>query len=203
MTTLNREAASIILENMVSSVMLTNYELRGVDGTFYGKIVPETFEKLASKKDYSILSANGEKFLVHDKNRKVIQKKLKAVEINVLPEGAVVFPEDNFVIMAVFGKKDSDKFFKKLISTISTANLKDLDVSDDSFGLKKWDDYFAAPYVDINDPSKLHWYVSPNNSKKKYAWIGLSLDQAVDKLYELHEAGNVKAKKNMDYAKAV
>lgn len=192
MPELTASAAFNILSSLPASILEANLTLNDLDGHNYGTVSKDTYAELSKKGKIENLSFNDDRIILHTDYARLYKKRLKAVEANVLPEGAVIFPEENFIILSVYGK-DAKNFIKPLVMVgMDKADLKDLDIDNGTFALRKWDEYYAGMYVDLNFPSTINWFVKPDSSKKKYAWVGLSKDEAIDKLYALHEAENVK-----------
>lgn len=184
---ISTEAALEILKNIPSMLSMSDLTIYD-ESNVYASVSLATFNKIATKKTFTALKTKENPqstILIHESHSRLI-KSTKAVVENYLPEGAVVFPEDNFYIIGCYGK-DGQKFFKNLVKSMGVSG--DFDFEDQSVALKKNDEYFASMYIDSNDPTIVRWFVKPNASKKKYAWTGLSFQEARDKLMALAAKG--------------
>jgi hypothetical protein len=161
----------------------SNYAVVKSKTDTFGIINTESFDAIHnSTKRFHIHDEDKRRTLYHEDNKKMVKKISKE---KTLPEGAVIFPEENFIIMNANGDtpKQRDNFLRRLIP-----NSKHLEVGDGAIFVsnnKKEDEYFIAPYVEISNPDVLLWACVPNERKAGYAWIGMTFEQAVEKMLTL------------------
>lgn len=181
---LTKTAALEILKNCECTAILDMEGrfavIRDKNMESFGSIDVATFDAIHnSSKRFHIHEEDKRRILYHEDNKKMMKKISKE---QTLPEGAVIFPEENFILMNAKGdsRKQSDNFMRRLV-----ANNKALEVGDGAIfsrNSKNDDEYFIAPYIEISNPNDLKWYMSLNHHKINYAWIGMTFEQAVEKL---------------------
>lgn len=205
-------AASILKDMEVVAILDSvskSYATLNGNGDYYGSIDLATFDKIASQKRFRINDTEKARILFHENNKSFAKSVSKA---NLIPEGAVVFPEENFVML--WAGNDKRKERVKFLTKIVNAAIKGLDpsefavkhtkgklkgevsyirvdVDDDSVGIlisgTAVEDFFTVPYVDLTSPTEIKWAVRPNEYSKnhKYAWVGFTLAEAINKMVEL------------------
>lgn len=183
MSTLKSNAVVLLLSR-IPTFLTVKGEVLGKDGDLFGEAEAGVFEELSGNKHYDTLTFANEKVLVHEDYSKDFKKKFKAIVENAMPEGAVVFPEENFIITTAVGETSKDR--KKYLSRLLEGS-KGFEILDDAIFIKKWDEYYLAPVINVATlPSPvLQWVVSPNSKKLKYAWLFEDFEAACDKLEDL------------------
>jgi len=188
---ISKDAAWELLSTIPSSIEEPSFQLVSASGNLFGVVSAETFHKLSSKKSVVAVEVHGKKAIFHENHRKSFKMEIR---ISTMPEGAVLFPEENFIIVAPEHKdrRERAKFFKRMLHGYTGLNIED-----DAIVVKgaSGGEFFMVPVIDVSGAPVLKWAVSPNNSKGKYAWVFDKLDDAVVKLRALENELTAKVEK--------